>query len=126
MVQRLPKETVIVPIQVLGELFNVLVKKLRWRAIDVSEEIIIWTEAFSIAQTSSAAFFRAMELAANHHFQIFDAMILATAAEAGCSLLLTEDMHEGFTWNGVTVTNPFKPNRHVDLESLLDRLSSSS
>jgi predicted nucleic acid-binding protein len=34
-------------------------------------------------------------------------LILAVTAEAGCRVLLSEDMHEGFTWRGVTVVNPF-------------------
>jgi len=33
--------------------------------------------------------------------------MLAAAAEAGCRLLLSEDLQEGFTWGGVRVVNPF-------------------
>jgi len=46
-------------------------------------------------------------------------MILAVAAESKCSLLLSEDMHDGFTWAGVTVTNPFSANRHIWLDALM-------
>jgi predicted nucleic acid-binding protein len=35
-------------------------------------------------------------------------MIVVAAAEAGVELLLTEDLHDGFMWRGVTVTNPFR------------------
>ena len=45
--------------------------------------------------------------------------ILATAAESACRLLLSEDFHEGFTWSGITVTNPFSSSRHPLLEALL-------
>ena len=31
--------------------------------------------------------------------------------QAGCRLLLSEDLHEGFTWAGVTVVNPFSSPR---------------
>jgi predicted nucleic acid-binding protein len=34
-------------------------------------------------------------------------VILAAAAEAGCRLLVSEDMQAGFTWGGVTIVNPF-------------------
>ena len=34
-------------------------------------------------------------------------MILNAAADAGCALLLSEDMRPGFAWRGVTVANPF-------------------
>ena len=32
---------------------------------------------------------------------------VAAAAQEGCSLLLTEDLQDGFTWRGVTLRNPF-------------------
>ena len=44
---------------------------------------------------------------------VWDAMILAVASEAGCSLLLSEDYNEGFAWRGVTVVNPFATTPHA-------------
>lgn len=107
LIERLPRDAVVVSIQVLGELFNVLVKKLCWSAADAATVILDWSEAFALAETSAASFFDALELTTVHRLQIWDALILATSARAGCRLLLTEDMHDGFVWNGVTVTNPF-------------------
>ncbi len=49
----------------------------------------------------------ALELATVHKLQFWDAMILNTGAEAGCSLLLLEDMQAGFKWRGTTVVDPF-------------------
>jgi predicted nucleic acid-binding protein len=40
------------------------------------------------------------------------------AAENRCRLLLSDDFSSGFTWRGVTVVNPFAPQR----SELLDRL----
>ena len=37
----------------------------------------------------------------------WDSVILAAAAEAGCRLLVSEDMQAGFTCGGVTIVNPF-------------------
>jgi hypothetical protein len=39
--------------------------------------------------------------------QIGGALILSAAADAGCSLLLSEDSLAGFTWRGVRVVDPF-------------------
>jgi predicted nucleic acid-binding protein len=61
----------------------------------------------------------ATDLATDHHFGVWDAVILSASAEAGCRLLLSEDLQEGFTWRGVTVTNPFGPTRHPLLDALL-------
>jgi predicted nucleic acid-binding protein len=89
---------------------------LRRTSHDAVSEIMALTASFEVAETSKTEFFEALELACTHQFQIYDATVLATAATAGCNLLLTEDMHEGFSWNGVTIANPFKPNRHVWLD----------
>jgi predicted nucleic acid-binding protein len=53
-----------------------------------------------------------MDLSADHGLSIWDAVILSAAAAAGCRLLLSEDMHEGFTGSGVTVTDPFAAKTH--------------
>jgi predicted nucleic acid-binding protein len=46
-------------------------------------------------------------LTKEHNLQFFDAFILTTACLANVDVLLSEDMHDGFTWRGVTVANPF-------------------
>jgi predicted nucleic acid-binding protein len=61
----------------------------------------------------------AADLAADHHFGIWDAVILSAASQAGCRLLLSEDLQDGFTWGGVTVVNPFASPRHALLDALL-------
>jgi predicted nucleic acid-binding protein len=61
----------------------------------------------------------AADLATDHQLGIWDAVILAATSKGGCRLLLSEDLHEGFTWAGVTVVNPFSSARHVLLNSLL-------
>jgi predicted nucleic acid-binding protein len=62
---------------------------------------------------------KASDLVADHQFAIWDAVILASASEAGCRLLLSEDMQDGFTWGGVTIANPFAPEPHKLLRGLL-------
>jgi predicted nucleic acid-binding protein len=115
----LPDAAIVIPVQVLLELFNVLVKRAGWARPEARKAVARWSIGYQPVATTSELLATATDLATLHEFQIFDAMILAAAAEAKCSLLLTEDMHEGFTWNGVTITNPFKPNRHVWLDVLL-------
>ena len=66
----------------------------------------------------------AADLAIDHQLSIWDSVVLFAAAESGCRLLLTEDMQEGFTWKGVTVTNPFATSKHELLAALLGETSS--
>jgi predicted nucleic acid-binding protein len=37
----------------------------------------------------------------------WDALLVATAAEAGCAVILTEDLAHGSTLGGVAIHNPF-------------------
>src|SRR6266571_5146043 len=75
--------------------------------------------AFSLIETSENVLVGAAELAVRHRFSFWDGVVLASAAEGGCRLLLSEDLQEGFTWNGVTVSNPFGVSPHPLLTDLL-------
>ncbi|MFY9741763.1 MAG: PIN domain-containing protein [Candidatus Sulfotelmatobacter sp.] len=118
-IKQIPVDTTFVPLQVLGELFRVLVGKARRTPESARKSILSWQHSFPVIETSHSILLNAIDLAADQNFHIWDAVILASAASAGCRLLLTEDMQEGFTWSGVTVVNPFAPKRHKLLEALI-------
>jgi predicted nucleic acid-binding protein len=120
LVQKLPPASTLLPVQVLGELFNVLVRKARRPPARAREAMLSWGDVFPLIETSPAVMLSAADLATDHQLGIWDAVIVASAADAGCRLLLSEDLQEGFTWSGVTVTNPFSPERHSLLQALLD------
>ena len=113
-----PMSSILVPAQVLGELFNVLVRKARRTPAEARAPIRFWQDCCSVAPTTEAVLTRAIELAVAHGLAIWDAIILAAAAEAGCRMLLSEDMQDGFTWGGVTIVNPFASPPHKLLDDL--------
>jgi predicted nucleic acid-binding protein len=117
--EKLPGDGMFVPVQVLGELFHVLVRKASRSPQRARAAILSWQDAFPLIETSPAVLLAASELAARHGLSIRDSMVLAAAAAAGCRLLLSEDLQAGFTWNGVTVANPFSAVRHPLLDALL-------
>ena len=118
--QALPPESTFIPVQALGELFNVLVRKARWSRGKAGAAILSWGDGFPLIDSSNDVMLAAADLASAHTLGIWDAVILSAAADARCRILLSEDLQEGFTWRGVTVTNPFSPSRHPLLEALLD------
>ena len=79
LIQSLPQGTTLLPVQILGELFSLLVRKAGRSAVVVSASV-----------------------------------------DAGCRLLLTDDLHDGFTWRGLTITNPFASTQHPLLSDLLE------
>ncbi len=119
LIERLPPASVVVPVQALGELFNVLTRKAKRPRASARSAILGWGDAFTLAETSPGVMMNAADLATDHQLGIWDAVILCSAAEAECRLLLSEDLQDGFTWHGVTVTNPFLPKPHLLLEALL-------
>jgi predicted nucleic acid-binding protein len=119
LIQRLPAASALLPVQTLGELFQLLVRKVNRTPAQARAAILGWRDAFSLIETSETVIVGAAELAATHRFSFWDGVVLASAAEGGCRLLLSEDLQEGFTWNSVTVTNPFGVSPHPLLTDLL-------
>ena len=120
LVERLPEGTALLPVQTLGELFNLLVRKAKRSPARARKAILSWRDAFPLIETSAEVMLAAADLATDHQLSIWDSVVLSAAAESGCRLLLTEDMQEGFTWKGVTVTDPFATSKHELLAALLD------
>jgi len=119
LIRRLPPGAIVLPAQTLGELFNVLVRKAKRRPVRAREAVLSWRDAYEVAETSAAVIVNAMDLASDRGLTIWDSVVLAASAEAECRLLLSEDLQEGFTWRGVTVTSPFAAALHPKLVALL-------
>lgn len=105
----------------LGELYNILVRKQHYTGGEAHARIELWRDFATLVDTADAVMATGLSLAAMHQFSIWDAVVLAAAAEAGCRMLLSEDMHEGFTWGGVTIVNPFATTPHPLLAALARR-----
>jgi predicted nucleic acid-binding protein len=118
-IERLPTDHTYMPVQVLGELFHVLVRKANRSPERAKAAILAWQDTFEVVETSREALTAAMDLSVDHDLRIWDAIIFAVAAAADCRLLLTEDLQDGFTWHGVTVANPFSSSQHELLAGLL-------
>ncbi len=116
---RLPPECVLLPVQVLGELFRVLTGKAKCSPDIARTRILQWADSFDVTDSTWTAFQSAFDLTADHGLQIWDALILAVTAENRCRILLSEDMQHGFTWRGVTVVNPYRIPSHPLLSSIL-------
>jgi len=119
LIERLPAEAIVLPVQTLGELFNVLVRKAKRRPAMARAAVLNWRDAYFMVETSARIMVNAMDLASGHGLTIWDSVVLAASAEADCRLLLSEDLQDGFTWQGVTVANPFSATLHPLLAALL-------
>lgn len=118
-ISRLPRASTFIPVQVLGELFRVLVGKSPLSPKVAQARVAGWQASFPLIETSMLVLSSAIELAVQHKFRIWDGVVLSAAAEADCRLLLSEDLQDGFTWRGVTVANPFAGKKNELLTGLL-------
>ena len=119
LIQMISPHLIVIPTQCLGELFRVLTGKARRNTASAQGAVLGWADAYETADSTWTALQSAMDAAANHNMQIWDALILAVAAEQRCRLLLSEDMQHGFTWHGITVVNPYMESKHHLLLALL-------
>ena len=99
--------SVLLPAQTLGELYSVLTGKARRSGALARAAVLGWADSFAIADSTWTSFQAALDLAADHGLSMWDALILAVAAEGRCRILLSEDFQAGFTWRGVTIINPY-------------------
>jgi predicted nucleic acid-binding protein len=98
---------VLIPAQALGELFTVLVRKGGLERTEARAIALDWAKTHDVIHTTAEVMRDAIDLASAHRLQVWDAVMLAAAAAADCTLLLSEDFQDGFAWRGVTVRNPF-------------------
>ncbi len=120
LMEKLSPASTLIPVQALGELFNVLVKKAQWSRDAAQRAVLAWGDAFPLIDTGAGVVLGALDLTHVHQLSIWDSIILSAAADARCRLLLSEDLQDGFTWSGVTVANPFAPTRHPLLDAILN------
>ena len=93
--------------QVYGEFFNATVRK-KIATRDVARQVIqTWSSVMRPVASSNEAHAAALELAATHQVQFWDALIIATCAEHGVKQLLSEDGPGIAKPLGVRCTNPF-------------------
>ncbi len=98
----------VISVQVANELANVLRKKFRRPWSDVMEVLQDVYDLLGEAESITFEVHRhAMELARDHGFSVYDAMIIASAAAAKCEVVLSEDLQNGQRIAGLTVKNPF-------------------
>jgi predicted nucleic acid-binding protein len=104
----IPSDDMIVPTQVIGEFYNILVRKGGYPPMLARKVIIDWTETITVAAYTPDTMREALEVASSRSLQIWDALILAVARANACEILLSEDMQHGFEYFGLHIVNPFK------------------
>lgn len=99
--------TGVVSLQVLQEYFVAVTRNLRVDAAVARRKVELLAE-FDVAVPELADILAAIDLHRLHGFSFWDALILRSAKQAGCSVLLSEDMQTKREIDGVRIVNPFQ------------------
>ena len=98
----------VISVQVLNEFAAVLRRKFRLDWAVVADALADVRAALGpVRPIDLDVHLNAVTLARLHDFGFYDALIVASALEAGCDTLLTEDVQTGRRVAGLTIVNPF-------------------
>lgn len=94
-------------LQAVSEFYAAVTRKGIVSRFDAAAQAADWLELFSCAPASETAVRAALSDAVAGRASYWDALLVATAGEAGCVAILTEDLADGCELNGVRIYNPF-------------------
>lgn len=101
----------VISAQVLNEFTNVLRKKQKqdWSVIEAAIQSIRFRfpDIMPLTSDTHAA---GLALARDHGLAFYDALIVASAIEAGSDTLYSEDLQHGRSIGGLAIVNPFLGN----------------
>jgi len=95
------------PGQVLTEYLAVVTRKATMSRALAVETVGTWSQVTKVLGVSAETYARAWELIAEHKYQVWDALIIATCAQHGVRKLYSEDAGSMKQPLGVRVINPF-------------------
>ena len=99
----------VLSVQILNEFASVARRKILMSWSDVMEAL----NAFRVLCPSPRPITlemheAALKIAEKHGYNVYDALVISAALEAGCTTLYSEDLHDGQTIDGqLTICNPF-------------------
>ena len=106
--QGIEGETAVLSVQVIGEFFTVVTKRIpNPLSAQEAEQVLDLLSILPVIDLDFRMVRHAIEIHRQHGIAYWDALIVAAAHRAECTQILTEDLNTGQPYEGVTVVNPF-------------------
>lgn len=96
----------VVSLQVLQEFFVTVTRKLHVSAAVARRKVELLSE-FDVAAPEVSDILAAIDLHRLHGLSFWDALVIRSARQAGCSVLFSEDMQSQRDIEGLRIVNPF-------------------
>lgn len=119
LIAAIPAADLVMPMQAIGESTRWLFGKGGLSKTAAADRAARWLVTCIVQDTNVPVFEGALTLISKHSLQLWDAVILSAAAEAGASILLSEDIQSGFQWRGVKIVNPFAEPVPAEVDAIL-------
>jgi len=98
----------VISTQVISEYLNVIKRISKMNKSDLLRMCAEWLEDCQVQPVSLSTIKLAHRLIQKYDFQLFDSIIVASALEAECDILYSEDMHHGLiVEDKLKILNPF-------------------
>ncbi len=95
--------------QSLSEFTNVCLRRWKFPKAKVAELIKTYLQQCQYIPVTDSMLLNATKIMTKYDLQLFDAIIIASALESGCSILYSEDMNDGqIIEKNLKIINPFK------------------
>jgi predicted nucleic acid-binding protein len=94
-------------LQSISEFYFAITRKRLASIAEARDQALDWLGMFPTIAASATAVRAALATASSGRVSYWDALLVHTAAEAGCAAILTEDLAADTTLAGVRVINPF-------------------
>ena len=98
----------VVSVQVLNEFSNVALRKMRKPWAQAREMLDGIRANCSVVPVTIETHERGLVIAERYQLQVHDGMIVAAAQLAGCTVLYSENMHDGLVIERLTIRNPYR------------------
>lgn len=100
----------VVSYQVVQEFFNIALTRFDkpFSTREAEDYLSLTFRPILAVHSSPRLFMEALRVHAQHQFSWYDALIVAAALEAECSVLYTEDMEHGQRVGNLKIENPFR------------------
>jgi predicted nucleic acid-binding protein len=98
----------VISTQVLNEFCNVCIRKIKLPLSEVKQAVVEICDTCNLDIVDDVTVIKALELHEKYGYSYYDCLMIASALEAGCQYLLSEDMTDGQIIEGnLTIKNIF-------------------
>ena len=101
-------ETGVLSVQVLGEFFTVVTKRIPSPlSIEDAGEVVDLLAILPVISLDLSMVRRAISAHERYGITYWDSLIVAAAERAGCTRIISEDLNSGQSYLGIMAVNPF-------------------